>query len=148
MKYALKPLIGVATFLAILAGAAMTYSTAEGYTVWYFVVPTAGISVNGKPSSGWVHKMQNGLEILVTRNDSERRETYAVLLTTGDVRQRCPTAPRIPIFAEGDLIPPGCIGIDNGSSISLRHPPDRKLTITSKSVVFLADDGKRIEAHW
>src|ERR1041385_976041 len=84
------------------------YSTAKGYTVWYWRNPHAQIFVNGHPVSGYVHQAKHGL--IITRGDLPRRRSYLIsFLDNGFISLiDCSpwTAPDSFVFAKGDLNPP------------------------------------------
>ena len=94
----------VAAFLALPA----IYSTAKGYTVWYWRNPHAQIFVNGHRVSGYVHESRHGL--IITRGDLPRRRSYIVSFPDNGavILTDCSpwTAPAFFVFAIGDLNPP------------------------------------------
>src|SRR5258708_14158869 len=101
--------VGAANLL-ILVGFAMAYSTVRGYTVWFLKIPNTVITVNGTQRKGWLHKTSDGRAVFFTRADSGKSETYD-LAFVDDVNGRglsCGTwvAPRLPLFAVGDVNPP------------------------------------------
>jgi hypothetical protein len=55
---------------------AVIYSTAKGYTAWYWRNPHAQIFVNGHRVSGYVHQSKYGL--IITRGDLRQRRSYIV----------------------------------------------------------------------
>ena len=55
---------------------AMVYSTAKGYTAWYWRNPHIRIFVDGRRVSGYVHESRHGL--IVTRGDLPKRHSYIV----------------------------------------------------------------------
>lgn len=143
----MKRYVGVVA--AITAGALFVlvvlpgiYSTARGYTVWFFRVSNPVITVDGKQTKGWLHKAHNGRVMFFTRNDGDRPETYDLVFTdngNGYVLS-CGRwiAPRLPVFPVGDVNPP-CF---------FEGTAGRDLTGGPRSVAFTAADGKRFEARW
>jgi len=125
--------------LVVLPG---IYSTARGYTVWFFKISSPIITVDGKPTKGWLHKTHDGRVVFFTRNDTDRPETYDLVLTdngNGSVLS-CDTwtAPRLPVFPVGDVNPP-CF---------FKGSAGEGLTRGPNSVAFTSIDGKRLEARW
>lgn len=137
---------GFITILVVF-GIPLAYSTAQGYTIWYFGVLGPQVLLDGRPVEDRVHKGQNGLDVLVSRIEGGEAVTYTVILPNRHVGPRCPSAPWFPIFAEGDLLYGNCIGIASEDSEPY-NPPARNLAIGERFVSFVADDGKRVEARW
>ena len=115
---------------------------ARGYTVWFLKIPNTVITVNGTQTKGWLHKTSDGRAVFFTRADSGKSETYD-LAFVDDVNGRvlsCGTwvAPRLPLFAVGDVNPP-CF-FEGWAGHNLTRGPH--------SIAFTTNDGKRLEAHW
>ena len=93
----------LAGFLALPA----IYSTAKGYTVWYWRNPHAQIFVDRQRVSGYVHQAKHGL--IITRSDLPHRRSYIVsFLDNGVTVVDCSpwTAPAFFVFVIRDLDPP------------------------------------------
>ena len=120
----------------------MVYSSAIGYTTWFFRISHPIITVNGKPSEGWLHRGRDGNVMFLTERSSGRALTYNLVFadnSTGHVF-RCGAwvAPRWPVIARGDLSPP-CL---------LQGPPRQDATRGPNSVSFSTFDGRKVEANW
>jgi len=87
---------------------AVIYSTAKGYTAWYWRNPHAQIFVNGHRVSGYVHQSKYGL--IITRGDLRQRRSYIVsFLDNGaaNLTDCSPwTAPSFFVFVIRDTDPP------------------------------------------
>jgi hypothetical protein len=129
------------TFFAFVAFA-MAYSTAKGYTVWFIKIPHTVITVNGRQTTGWLHKANNGNAIFFTRADSSKPETYdLVFANDGNGRVlSCGAwvASRLPLIAIGDVNPP-CF-CEGSAGYGLTKGP--------RSIAFTTNEGARVEAHW
>lgn len=122
----------------------------DGKRIYLLVhaVPTVTITVDGKPSSGWVHRTRTGHNLFVTFDHPGRRQTYDLAVSdAGQVSvYRCGkwVAPRFPAIPTGDVNPP-CFFVE---------PPDTYRRITQKASVgqtyasFITDENEQLEAHW
>jgi hypothetical protein len=130
---------GVFLVLVVLPG---IYSTAMGYTVWFFKISSPVITVDGKQTKGWLHKARDGRVLFFTRKDADRPETYDLVFTdSGNAYVlSCGTwtAPRLPVLPVGDVNPP-CF---------FKGSAGQNLTRGPNSVAFISIDGKRLEARW
>lgn len=149
MKTALR-VVGVLTL--VLLGLVVAHSIFSPYVAWYFVVPAARLTVNGRAASGSLHRGRSGETLFVTRRDKKQAESYMVSAPHDGrgIVWNCGTwtAPRIPAFPIGDVNPPCLFGaIVEGSDSRARVPP-RDLTTGNGFVEFTADDGSRIRASW
>ena len=143
MKRSVKATITVtAGALLVLVALPGIYSTARGYTVWFFQIPSPVITVDGKQTKGRLHKARDGRVVFFTRNDGDRPETYDLVFTdSGNAYvMSCGTwtAPRLPVFPVGDVNPP-CF---------FKGSAGHNLTRGPNSVAFTAIDSKRLEARW
>lgn len=104
MKYLMTVCAVLVGFLAL----PVIYSTAKGYTVWYWRNPNAQIFVDRHRVSGYVHQAKHGL--IITRGDLPRRRSYIIsFLDNGAVNLTdCSpwTAPAFFVFVIRDLNPP------------------------------------------
>jgi len=145
-KHRVKASVKTLTFIAIslfaFAVLSLTYSTAKGYTSWFFRVWRPVISVNGIRSEGWLHRTRNGNVIFLTEHSAGRSVTYDLVFTdsqTGHVFS-CGVwvAPRLPVIPIGDVNPPcfllGYAGND--------------LTRGTNFVSFTTLDGRKMQADW
>ena len=143
MKRSVKATITVtASAFLVLVVLPGIYSTAKGYTVWFFQIPSPVLTVDGKQTKGWLHKARDGRVVFFIRNDADRPETYDLVFTnSGNAYvMSCGTwtAPRLPVFPVGEVNPP-CFFKGSAGQNSTRGP---------NSVAFTAIDGKRLEARW
>jgi len=141
-KTSVKAMALIVISLCAVATMALAYSSANGYTSWFFRVRHPVITVNGIRTEGWLHRSRNGNGIFFTEHSSGRSVTYDLVFTAsgnGHVLN-CGTwvAPRWQAIPTGDLSPPcfflGYTGQD--------------LTRGLNSVSFSTLDGRRLEAHW
>ena len=119
-----------------------------GYTAYFFIVPSAKLFTNGRPSAGWMHS--GGKVLILTRSISGRRESYWISLPgerRGSVRS-CGdwSAPRFPVVAIGDVNPP-CLSLVVDDTPK-KGPLSRSPTFGSSSVAFIGDDGNRLRVDW
>jgi hypothetical protein len=142
MKILVRTAALIVGALLVFLAYAMIYSTAKGYTAWFFRIPDAVITVNGTRAKGWLHSASNGRAIFLTRADRAKHETYdlvfgpdgkGLVLSCGNW-----VAPRLPLIPVGDVNPP-CFFEGSGG---------HNLTKGLRSVTFEANDGARLEAHW
>lgn len=94
------------------------YSTAKGYTVWYWRSPHMQIFVNGRRVPGYVHESKHGL--IITRGDLLKRRSYIVsFLDNGDVSLLdCSpwTASDLPVVVIRDVNPPCLTNLTNSET--------------------------------
>lgn len=131
-----KALTVGAVLVSILAGLVLASAILSPYTTWYFLVPNATLTVDGRLTKGWRHRGNHGRTEFLTRINSTGRESYIIWIP-GDGRgtvHKCAdwTSPRIPAFPIGDVNPP-CSW--NSSLVS------RRLVIGPRSLEFTAEDG-------
>ena len=142
LKTSVKAITLIAICFFVLAAMALAYSTATGYTSWFFRVRHPVITVNGIRSEGWLHRTRNGNVIFFTEHSPSRAVTYELVFAdsgNGHVFS-CGAwvAPRWPTIPMGDLNPP-CFFLGYAG---------QHLTRGSNSVSFSTLDGRRLEAHW
>ena len=154
MRGSLKLLAGCFLTGALLFAAALAYTTAKGYTHWFFAVQKAQITVDGKRAEGWLHifKGSTGTEMFLTRKGTRKSESYQIWLPTdgkgwvsdcGDW-----IAPRFWFFPVNHQEHP-CftIVIEEPGQLTTK-PLERRLEAGANFVEFTADDGQRIRASW
>ena len=142
LKIFLKAIAGITCAIVILVALSLAYSTAKGYMAWYFKVPKAVITINGKQTKGWLHKTTDGKAMYFTRADSSKPTTYGLYFIrrgNGGVSS-CGTwvASRFPVIGVGDINTP-CFFEGSGG---------HDLTSGPRSVAFIANDGTKLEARW
>jgi hypothetical protein len=144
----------VATGFVALGTLASFYSTQNGYMQWYFMQPTARLTVAGTGNGGYIHRLENsgGTHVIVTRRMPWRGDTYWIALPKNHrpTMKRCGdwTAPRFPVISIGDVNPP-CLGFSFGDEPRARpEPPERNLMTGDRYIEFTADDGKRLRVEW
>lgn len=124
--------------------------------VWYFIVPSARLTVDGGPSEGWLHVRRDdrGKIMFVTRRSGGKAESYMIVLEKGRQGRAWPcgdwTAPHFPLFPIGDVNPPCTFFTVAGQEPAQPKPKpvNRELRSGPDYVEFTADDGKRIRASW
>ena len=138
--------------ILVLLGVLVSREVFFSYTVWYFVVPSARITVDGRLEQGWLHRGNHGKNLFLTRRKMGNVESYLILLPDngqGNVSS-CGnwTAPRFPAFPIGDVNPP-CWTFHAADDPTPRvNLPARKLASGERFVEFTADDGNRIRGSW
>jgi hypothetical protein len=139
-----KILIIGLVILGILA-VPLFYSTAKGYTQWFWRDPYATVFVDGHQVSGYVHR--SGRTAIVTRRDSAQPLSYWIDTTPKSTARLvyCGawSAPDFFVFAVGDLNMP-CMG---GSDSETPEAPDFSAPYTSNGtqIEFRTTDFKTIK---
>ena len=67
-----------------LVGAVITHEIFSPYTAWYFIVPKAQFTVNGKREQGWLHRGNHRETLFLTRRDKGKAESYMICFPTTD----------------------------------------------------------------
>lgn len=142
-KLALGLVMAVLIFVVI----PFTYSTAKGYMTWWFCVPGARVAVDGSPVDAWVHRGQTWQDMILTLTEGNQGVSYYWIIGKDRVNGRCPVAPALPVFPEGDLMDPDCFQPAPTGYVA-PDPPERKIESGPRFIRFTADDGKRIEVRW
>jgi hypothetical protein len=138
--------------ILVLLGIVVTREIFSGYTVWYFVVPSARLTVDGRLEQGWLHRGNHGENLFLTRRKGENVESYLIMLPRdrqGSVSS-CGnwTAPRSPVFPIGDVNPPCWTFYAAEDPTPRAILPARELASGEHFVEFTADDGSRIKVSW
>jgi hypothetical protein len=132
------------------------------YTVWYFMLPAARLTVDGKLNAGYIHWAEvgsNGGAVMVTVRQRSQSQTYRIWrpdtqatpperhMVGQPTVQHCEgwSAPRSPAFSTGDVNPPCSYFFDDKPT---PNPPERNAVGGPNSVEFTADDRKRVRAEW
>jgi hypothetical protein len=136
----------------VLTGTAVCYAIFSPYYAWYFIVPNARLTVDGKPQQGLLHRGNHGATLFLTRRGSAKAESYMIWVPHDrqGMVSNCGrwTAPRFPAFPIGDLNPPCWIFLANEAPTPKPALPPRNLARGTDFVEFTADDGSRIKASW
>ena len=142
MKASAKTIAFIAISFFAFAAMALAYSTAKGYTSWFFRVRHAVVTVNGTRSEGWLHRTRDGNVMFLTEHSSGRSATYDLVFTDSGngYGLSCGTwvAPRWPAIPVGDLNPP-CFLLGSAG---------HNLTRGTNSVSFTTLDGRKLQADW
>lgn len=142
IKTSVKAMALIAISVLAFAFMALAYSTAKGYTSWFFRVRHPVITVDGIRSEGWLHKTRNGDTFFFTEHSQGRSVTYDLVFTASGNRYvfSCGAwvAPRWPAIPVGDVNPP-CFFLGYAG---------RTLTKAANSVAFTTLDGRKLQAHW
>ena len=150
MKKGLK----IATIsVLILVGALIALEAFSPYTAWYFVVPKAQLTVDGRREQGWLHRGNHGETLFLTLRNKGKTESYMIWVPHDrkGVVWNCGnwTAPRFfPAFPIGDLNPPCWTFSTSEAPTPKPTLPARNLAVGAGFVEFTADDGSRIKATW
>ena len=147
-KVALK-VVGLLLFIfALLIAAGLTCSTLHGYmTCWFW--STGSVAVDGS-RRGYIHINKEKLAVIVTRTDSNPRQSYLVALSGKRWLIHCGEwhAPRLPAFPIGDVNPP-CSTFSNGAELpTADNPIVNTLKSGPHSVEFQTMQGHRVSASW
>ena len=142
-------LAGVGLFLfALLFAAGLWYSTAHGYTTWWFS-STSQVAIDGV-RSGFLHVNSEHSAVIITRTDLRPSQSYLVGLSSRKFLIHCGDwqAPRLPAFPIGDVNPP-CSFFSNGSDLSVAdNAVLSTLTARPGFVEFKTEHGKKVTASW
>jgi hypothetical protein len=138
--------------ILVLFGILVARETSSPYTAWYFVIPTARFTVDGRPVQGWLHQGNHERNLFLTRRKMGNVESYLIVLPRdgqGSVSS-CGnwTAPRLPAFPIGDLNPPCWTWQAAEDPTPRPNPQPRKIASGEHFVEFTADDGSRIRGSW
>ncbi len=150
MRSRRKVLAAAAIAVGVLLTLVVIREAFFGYTAYFVMIPGAKVFVDGKPTTGWLHRGGRGQFLILTRSVSGRRESYLVSRPDekGAHVQGCGdwAAPRFPVVA-GDINPPcsSLVGMNDESKVSA---PKRALIFGERSVEFTADDGDRMKTSW
>ena len=142
-----KVAIGLALAGLIFVVIPMAYSTAKGYTTWWFAVPGTKVLADGNPVDAWVHRGQTWQDMIVTLEESRNCGSYHWILGGDQVHGRCPVAVPFPVFMEGDLMDPNCMVILPEGAV-MPESPARNVVVGPRELQFVADDGRRIQVRW
>jgi hypothetical protein len=62
----------------VLVGVVITLEVFSPYTAWYFVVPNAQLTVDGRREQGWLHRGNHTETLFLTRRDKKKTESYMI----------------------------------------------------------------------
>ena len=82
MKRVVRIIGSLVLLVVVILVVAMVFSTAKGYTIWYFRV-NGSVMVDGRETSGYMHANTHRDILLITRTDGSRPETYLVPVASG-----------------------------------------------------------------
>lgn len=138
--------------ILVFLGIVITLDIFSHYTAWYFVVPSARLTVDGRPEQVWLHRGNHRESLVLTRRDRGKAESYMIWIPhdrQGSVLS-CGhwTAPRLPAFPIGDVSPPCWTIVASESPTPKPSLPTRNLAAGTNFVEFTADDGSRLKASW
>ena len=140
--------IGRPLFLfVLLCAVSMTYSTARGYTTWWFSLRGL-VAVDGV-RGGYLHRNWDHSAVIITRTDLHPSQSYLVWLPGKRSLIHCGDwhAPRLPAFPIGDVNPPCLFG--NGAALLVAdNAVLSTLSAQPGSVEFQTETGKRVTASW
>lgn len=146
MKNVLLICAGIIGFLAL----PVIYSTAKGYTTWFWRNPHAQVFVNGQRVPGYVH--QSKRIIIVTRRETSKGHSYLIVLS----EQFTPkildcdvdwSAPPLPFFPMGHVNPP-CLRVRFLGNTTIHNPPEAPIgplkVDRTTTFEFHTEDGKLV----
>ncbi|KAA6457838.1 hypothetical protein DYQ86_20925 [Acidobacteria bacterium AB60] len=137
--------------VALLLAIPLAYSTAQGYTMWWF--PSGGfVTVDGVPS-GYLHKNWQGTEAIITRTDSKPSQSYLVVFTTSKTSKavfHCGDwhARHFFVFPIGEVNPPCSPLLGEAELQRADVPLNSTLSVTSGVIEFSTVRGKKVNASW
>ncbi len=129
-------------------GTAVCYAIFSPYYAWYFIVPNARLTVDGKPQQGLLHRGNHGATLFLTRS-SAKAESHMIWVPHDrqGMVSNCGrwTVPRFPAFPIGDLNPPCWIFLANEAptpkpALPPRNPSPEERTSWSSQ--------RTMAAHW
>ena len=131
----------------LLVVGATVYSTARGYTTWYFRV-NGRVMVDEHQTTGYMHANTQQTILLITRTDGPRKETYLVPIgksrTIFDCGDWHPV--RFLPFAVGG-VSQTCSPFTDPATV-VDAPIDKTLVRERRSVEFSTASGKKIRAEF
>ena len=93
----------------VLVGVVIILEVFSPYTAWYFVVPKARLTVDGRREQGWLHRGNHRETLFLTRRSKGKAESYMIWIPHDrqGIAWSCGnwTAPRFPAFSIGDVNP-------------------------------------------
>jgi hypothetical protein len=143
--------LGAIVFLALLfLAGSLGYSTARGYTRWYFRVD-GQVVVDGRSTTGYLHANTEKTLLMLTRTDDSRPETYLVSLErdtkTGVLDCGEFHAPRFLPFPVGHLNSPCSFII--GDPVKFHDAPIAATLTTGRNFIeFSTASGKKVRGQW
>lgn len=151
-KHDMKRLLGIVGLLffavAVLSVILLAYSTAKGYTRWYFRVDGL-VTIDGRQSSGYLHANTQKTILLLTRTDEKRPETYLIPLgeekTVLDCGDWHPV--RLLPFPVGHFNPP-CSVLSVSPADILDGPVSATLVRAGRSIQFTTASGRKVKAKF
>jgi|SRR5579862_215391 len=125
--------------------------TQEGAMLWLVLDSGANLTEDGVQIKGWLHREWKGRFLIVTRNGGPAgRESYIVLPSSrrGAFVQDCDewTATRLPVLPFPEFVSDALSCPGWGLPLHFTHysPP----TISSNSVEFVDERGRRLQIRW
>ncbi len=148
MKTLFRSLSSLIFLVVLLLAGAMRYSTAKGYTTWYFRV-SGQVTVDGHNTSGYMHANTERTLLLLTRTDETKPETYLISLVDRKLIFDCGKWHPIRFFPMpiGDLNPP-CSFFTVDPVQVVDAPVSATLVLGRKSIEFSTASGKKVKAEW
>jgi hypothetical protein len=129
---------------AVLFAVSLWYSTAHGYTTWWFS-SSSQVAIDGV-RSGFLHVNTGHSAVIITRTDLRPSQSYLVGLSGRKFLIHCGDwqAPRLPAFPIGDVNPP-CSFFSNGSDLPVAdNAVFSTLTARPGFVEFQTARGKKV----
>jgi hypothetical protein len=144
----LAKIVGISLLaLALLVTAALAYSTARGYTTWWFR-SDGNVAVDGV-REGYLHKNWSHTAVIITRSDTKTMQSYLVRLSGSRLLIHCGDwhAPQLPVFSTGDVRFP-CSVFNPEAGPQDDAPVLSTLLIRPGFVEFGTLRGKKVRATW
>jgi hypothetical protein len=134
--------------LGLLIAVAIAYSTAHGYTTWWFR-SGGSVRVDGV-TNGYLHKNWSGTAVIITRTDSKPSQSYLIVFSGSKSLISCGDwhAPRFLAFPIGDVNPP-CMGFLDDSELQRADlPHSSTASIRLGRIEFSTKRGKKVTVSW
>lgn len=134
----------------IVIGFLVVLAMIDPHMTWFLEVPSARLTVDGRPAKGWLHKGNHNQTLFLTRATSGGQKSY-MIWAPGDGRgsvRGCGswTSPHFPIFAIGDVNPPCSPWLVSGETGTAFFA--QSVVIGKDLVEFTAEDGSRVKVSW
>ena len=148
MKFLVKVVRLALLALTLLVAIPLAYSTARGYTTWWF--RSGGyVAVDGI-QNGYLHRNSKLSAVIITRTDSNESLSYLVQYSRSKSLMNCGEwhAPRFPIFPIGDVNSPCTFFFNGPDNQASDNAVFTTLSARPGFVEFCTVKGKKVTATW
>jgi len=138
--------VAIVGFLAV----PVVYSSAKGYTTWFWRDPHGQVFVNGQRVPGYVHQSKH--VIIVTRTDLAKRHSYWFGLDeqSATISNYCGSwsAPDFFVFVMGDTNPPCFMIREIAYDVEESPQPAVPIVRSGAKIEFYTNDRKLIRVEY